>query len=151
MHGLGESGDVERMPMSDWKLVVVNPAFTDQAWRDGAVSLSEACKRSAGECDPGQLKMRISRGELGLLMATDGNNKAWAAVEISQTPNLRLLHVYAIYAPGLTFACVFDLLKDYARGNGCSAIQGACDEAIARLWVRRFRFKEAYRIMRYDL
>lgn len=140
------------MSSADWQLSIVHPNFTDQAWRDGAHNLSKACQRAIDECTPDQLKMRISRGELGLIAAmNEGKPKAWAAIEFIQSPNMRILHVYAIYAPGAAFGEVFEVLKDYAKSQGCSAIQGACDEAVSRLWGRRFGFEEAYRIMRYKL
>ncbi len=140
------------MSGTDWQLSVVHPHFTDQAWRDGASNLAKACERSAGECTADQLKMRISRGELALVAAVnEGKPKGWAALDFLQTPNMRILHVYAIYAPGAAFGEVFNVLKDYAKSQGCSAIQGACDEAVSRLWSRRFGFKETYRIMRYAL
>lgn len=138
--------------MSDWKLSIINPSHIDVAWRDGASSLSKACDKSAGECDAGQLKMRLLRGELILVAAVhDGRPKGWAAVEVQLFPNFRALHVYAIYAPGAAFADTFSLLKDYALSVGAGCIQGACDDAISRLWERKFGFKQAYKIMRYDL
>lgn len=139
------------MQMPNWQLDIVNASHIDRAWRDGASQLSLACEKSAGECDAGQLKMRLIRGELTLVRATDGEKTGWAAVEVIVYPNFRALHVYAIYAPGATGVDVFNLLKDYAKGLGASCVQGACDEAVSRLWEKKLGFTEAYKIMRYDL
>lgn len=139
------------MQMPDWQLSIVNPTHIDHAWRDGASQLSKACDKSAGECDPGQLKMRLIRGELTLLRATDGETTGWAATEMMVYPNFRALHVYAIYAPGAAGVEVFNLLKDYAKGLGASCVQGACNDAVGRLWEKKLGFTEAYKIMRYDL
>ena len=152
LHSSWDAWDLGRVPVSDWKLSIINQSHIDVAWRDGASSLSKACDKSAGECDAGQLKMRLLRGELILVAAVhDGRPKGWAAVEVQLFPNFRALHVYAIYAPGATGVDVFNLLKDYAKGLGASCVQGACDDAGSRLWEQKHGFKSVYRIMRYDL
>ena len=131
------------------QLSIVNPAFIDQAWRDGACKLGEACARSAGECTPDQLRMRLSRGDLTLLCVREGEAApvAWVAVQFDQHPNLRALFIYAIWAPGATSDEAFALLAQYGRDGGASVLRGACDEAIARLWARKFGFKSVYQIM----
>lgn len=128
-------------------LFVVGPEHLDRAWRDGADKLEEALKHAPGECTIDQLKYRIARGETILLMI-EGEKRAWIAVEFWQMPNMRVLHVYAIYAPGATMQAAFELLEQYAIAGGASAIQGACTEAVSKLWARKFGFQEMYRISR---
>lgn len=131
-------------------LYVIGQQHIDRAWKEGAHLLGAACVRSAGECSPGQLKYRLALGELTLLTIRDDEKPvAWMAVKFIQFPNMRALHVEAIYAPGATAA--FDLLADYARAGGASHLQGACGESVARLWKQKFGFEEAYRIMRKPL
>lgn len=133
------------------ELATVNPAFIDRAWKDGAHNLSEACKRANGEVTADQLKMRLARGELTLLCLMDEVPKAWVVVTFEQHPNIRCLFVYAIWAPGSCFSGTLELLMQYAKDGGASRLRGACDEAVSRLWERKFGFKEAYRIMELEL
>jgi len=133
------------------ELFVVSPQHVDRAWQEGAYKLGDALKLAQGECTPDQLKMRLSRGELTLLMVSTDEARAWLAVEFMQMPNIRVLHVYAIHAPGATLDAAFDLLAKYATDGGASAIQGACTEAVSKLWAKRFGFQEMYRISRRTL
>jgi hypothetical protein len=96
--------------------------------------------------------MLLSRGERQLLALQEGSEfKAWAAVQVQQLPNIRVLHVYAIYAPGSTGPEAFQLLADLARSEGCSSIRGACVEQVARLWERKLRARRLYNVMEIDL
>jgi hypothetical protein len=125
----------------------VPPERIDEAWSDGAHQLSIACEKADGDVTPAQLLEALKRGEKTLL----GHAGAWAVVEIQVYPNRRVLHVDAIHAPGVATAEVFDELKAFARHNGCNAIQGACQPAVARLWKRKFGFKPTYEIVRFHL
>lgn len=132
------------------KLYVIAKEHIDHAWAEGASNLSIACAKSDGECTGSQMKTRLSLGGLTLLCVREGfKPKAWIAVRFLQFSNLRALHVEAIYAPGATDA--FPLLEEYAKRGGASVIQGACDDAVARLWHGKFGFKKAYTIMRKAL
>lgn len=130
------------------QLVHVPISHIDQAWKDGAHQLSEACDWAAAELTPGQLKMLLSRGEKQLIgLQDEGLFKAWAAIEFQQLPNIRVLFVYAIYARGSTGERAFELLADLARSMGCSSIRGACSDEIARLWQMKFRAKKVYNVL----
>lgn len=134
------------------ELFQCTPAQIDQAWLDGAHNLSEACKLASREITIDQLKMLLARGERTLIGVRDGAIvKGWAAIQVQQLPNIRTLYVYSVYAPGATGPGVFDQLKQYAKANGCSVIRGACNEAVSRLWVRRFDAKPLYTIMEIEL
>ena len=134
------------------KLVHIPYQHVDQAWREGANKLSEACKWAIREVTPEQLKMLLSRGERQLLaLESEGQKVAWAAVQVQQLPNIRILYVYSIYAPGSTGPDAFKCLADLARSEGCSAIRGACSEQVARLWERRFAAKRLYTTCEIDL
>jgi hypothetical protein len=89
--------------------------------------------------------MMLARGERQLLgLDVDGQFVAWAAVQVQQLPNIRVLYVYSIYAPGSTGPEAFRLLADLARAEGCSSIRGACVEQIARLWERKLKARRLY-------
>jgi hypothetical protein len=133
------------------QLNIVSPAFVDRAWEDGACQLGEALERCAGECTPSQLKLLLASGQKTLLCVMGEKPEGWLAVEFQQLPNVRVLHVYAIYAPGATLQECFDQLCQFAKDGGASHIQGACDAVISRLWRSRFGFNEVYRIARLKL
>ena len=134
------------------QLYIIGPTHIDRAWAEGAHQLSHATQQAPDECTPSQLKMRLALGHLILLCVRDNEKpQAWLAVSFQQLANMRVLHIHAIYAPGATSAAAFDLLAQYATQNGASAIQGACPEAVARLWQHKFGFTETYRIMRKTL
>lgn len=134
------------------KLMHIPPAHVDRAWKDGAHQLSEACKWASREITPDQLKMLLARGERQLLgLDVDGKFVAWAAIQIQQLPNIRVLYVYSIYASGSTGPDAFRLLADLARAEGCSSIRGACVEQVARLWERKFQAKRLYHMMEIEV
>jgi hypothetical protein len=130
------------------KLFQVPVSHIGKAWSDGAYNLAEATDRAKREITPDQLKMLLLRGERTLLGIADDSDipQAWAAVTIQTLPNLRTLYVWAIYAPGYTGPAAFDLLKRYATDNGCETIRGACDPAVAKLWIRKFDAKVIYSV-----
>lgn len=126
--------------------------FVDKAWRDGAHKLTAAAEKSGGEITGDQLRLILTRGERILLGVGDETGvSGWAAVSIQQLPNLRALYVYSIFAPGSTGPEAFSLLNKYALDNGCSCIRGACDEAVGRLWTRRFDAKPVYTIYEIEV
>lgn len=135
------------------RLLIIPPAHVDRAWRDGANQLAEACKWADREVTPDQLKMMLARGERILLGLEDDAGKfcAYAAVQVQQLPNIRVLYVYSIFAPGATAPECFDHLAQFARHEGCTSIRGACSDAVERLWARRFKARTLYHICEIDL
>lgn len=124
--------------------------MVDKAWRDGASILGEAALKSGGEITPDQLRLILVRGERTLIGVQDGERiSGWAAVEVQQLPNLRVLYVYAI--AGTTGAESFDLLKQYALANGCSVVRGSCNDAVCRLWERKFKAHKVYTTMEFEV
>lgn len=137
--------------MSERQLTLqyVPTAHVEQAWQQGASVLGDTLPST--ECTPDQLKYRLTHGELTLLVASqNGVPMGYAAVEPQQYANMRVLHIEATYAPRIASA-VFNALADYARANGCTAIQGACSPAVSRLWSQKFGFVPQYIISRKQL
>lgn len=130
------------------KIVHIPAAHVDRAWRDGAHNLAKACEWALREVTADQLKMMLARGERQLLgLDVEGQFVAWAAVQVQQLPNIRVFYIYSIYAPGSTGPEAFRLLADLARAEGCSSIRGACSEAVARIWERKFKAERLYSIL----
>lgn len=128
------------------KIFQVPPSHVGIAWRDGAQYLAEATKHAEREITADQLKMLLLRGERALLgIADDGDiPKAWAAVQVQTLPNIRILFVYALYSPGHVTPECFELLKGYARQNGCETIRGCSIDSIGRIWERKCNAKRLY-------
>lgn len=129
------------------QLQYVPASHIDKAWEDGAHMLAKSCEKSGGSITPDQLKMALSLGHYDLLALVDASPIAWCVVQVSQQPNKRILYIHQIYAPRATYAEAWEQLKAYARHNGCSVIHGACNDAIQRLWERRFQAKKLYSIV----
>lgn len=126
------------------ELFQCQPAEIDRAWRDGANTLAEATKWAAREITPDQLKMLLARGERVLIGARDETGvKGWAAVQVQQLPNIRILYIYAMAGKGICSAEGFALLKDYATAHGCSSIRGAMRASMVRL-AQKFGAKPLY-------
>ena len=70
---------------------------------------------------------------------------------MQQLPNIRVLYVYSIYAPGSTGPEAFERLADLARAEGCTSIRGACVEQVARLWERKFKAVRLYEVMEIEV
>ena len=127
-------------------------ADIDRAWADGAHQLAEACKWASREVTPDQLKFLLARGERTLLgLRVNGRPVAWAAVQVQQLPNLRILYIYSIFAPGSTGTDAFAKLAEYAKAHGCTTIRGACSEPVGRLWERKFSAKPLYAIYEIEV
>ena len=127
------------------------PADIDRAWRDGAHVLSEATKWAAREITADQLKMLLSRGERTLIGARDDSGvKGWAAVQVQQLPNIRVLFVYCMAGRGICSPQGFGLLTQYAVAHGCTSIRGAQRAAMIRL-SQKFGAKVLYSVIEIEV
>lgn len=131
-------------------LKTVAPEFTERVWRDGAHVLGDVMPHD--ECTPDQLKYRITHGELTLLVVLDEAQEihGYLAVAVHQSPNSRVLHIEAIHAPGCP-SVAFEQLADYARSLGCTALDGYCSPAVAKLWAKTLGFKTVYTLSRKEI
>lgn len=124
----------------------------DTAWRDGAHLLAKACETSGGEVTGDQLRMILARGEAQLMAVCDGEAKVgWIVTRFDQLPNVRVLHVCDLYAPGAMFSECWEQLKDYARSCGCSEIRCSAKPAQARLYRMKFKFEPVYETLKVSL
>lgn len=132
-------------------LLTVNTTHIDQAWRDGAYALSQACDVSGGEITGDQLKMLLSRGERTLVAMRDGDETVgWGVVRVDQLPNLRVLFITDLVAPGAHFESFFDSIKQLATAWGCSRVRCAAGPVQARLYRMKCGFKPVYQILEVE-
>lgn len=133
------------------KLEIVQPAFVDQAWRDGASCLAEACELT-DEITGSQLKLILSRGERHLVRMVDGEKVVgWGCFRIDQLPNVRVLHITDLVAHNVGFERFFDEIKQVARNAGCSQVRCSAHPAQARLYRMKCGFTEVYATLKVDL
>lgn len=133
-------------------LQLVSPSHIDRAWRDGAHNLSEACDVSGGEITGDQLKLILSRGERNLFAGIeDGKPVGWVVIGVIQLPNVRTLHLYAMWAPGHLYDEFFNDLKSIAIQEGCSEIRCCADQTRARLYRMRFGFEPVHQTLKVSI
>lgn len=134
------------------KLIIVPASHIDRAWKEGACRLGEACATSGGEITGDQLKMMLSRGER-MLVRMDADEKivGWAVLSIEQLPNIRVLHVYEMWAPNGHFERFFEETKVIAEAQGCSALRCSAKPGQARLYRARCGFKPVYETLEVQL
>lgn len=134
------------------ELQTVSPAFIDRAWADGASCLADACATSGGEITGDQLKMILSRGERTLIrMVDEGATVGWGVIRVDQLPNMRVLFVTDLAAPGAHFERFFDAIKSIASQAGCSRLRCAAGPAQARLYAAKCNFSPVYSILEVPL
>ena len=134
------------------KLSIVEPRFTDRAWKDGANCLAEVCDL-VDEITGSQLKLILSRGERTLVALRDGDETVgWGCWRVDQLPNIRVLHVTDLVAHGAHFEQFFDELKNVADILGCSEIRYCPgSESRARLFAAKLNAELVYATYRVKL
>lgn len=132
-------------------LVPIAASHIDSAWADGASELARACDTSGGEIEGPQLKMLLSRGERTLIrMDSEGQTVGWGVVRVDQLPNLRVLFVTDLVAPGGHFETFLADIKAMARQLGCSRVRCAAKPAQARLYRMKAGFQPVYEILEME-
>lgn len=122
--------------------------YVNQTWPHVEKFISDAIDNQVGEKDYtlDQVRLMVTSGQWLLLVAVkDSAIKGAAVINFFNRPNHRV--AFVMYIGGRlvcnheTFSQLCDLLKAF----GATKIEGAVNDAIARLW-RRFGFSDKYRI-----
>lgn len=133
-------------------LTLIPSTHIDRAWRDGAHLLSEACEQSGGEITGDQLKLMLSRGERMLFAGVkDERPVGWCAGGIEQLPNVRVFHIYSVWARGNLHMEFVNELAAFAKTNGCSELRCAAKPAQARLYRMKYAFEPVYEVLRKEI
>lgn len=135
-----------------YQLQIIPAAFVGRAWKEGAGNLSKACDTSGGEITGDQLKLLLMRGERQLIrIDQDGQPVGWASTRIDTLPNVRALHICALYAPGGHWVPCFELLSDMAKASGCDEMRCSAGAAQQRLYQRDLPWEALYTTLRVTL
>jgi hypothetical protein len=133
-------------------LLQVNPNYVCQLWPKVSGMLEKALLTGGGEYNIDQLKVYLTEGKKTLLVAdNEGEIIGAAAITLIQYPNDFICFVSAIGGKMIANRNLFSQLEDWARSQGCTKIQGAAFESVARLWRQRFGVIERYRIVEKPL
>lgn len=130
------------------KIQHVPTHFVNQTW-----SLVEGFISSAIESQPGEkdytleeVRVYLTLGTWVLLVAVDKDAVVGAAVvNLFNRPSNRVAFVTHIGGRLVANRDTFDQLCTLLKSFGATRIEGAVDEAVARLW-RKFGFEEKYTV-----
>jgi len=126
----------------------VSIEYINQTWPFVEKFISDAIDNQVGEKDYtlDQVRLMVTSGQWLLLVAVkDKSVKGAAVVNFFNRPSHRVAFVMYI---GGRLVCnheTFSQLCEILKAFGATKIEGAVNDAIARLW-RRFGFTDKYRI-----
>jgi len=123
--------------------------FVNQVWPQVEAYINSAIEQQDGEKDYtlDQVKTLVVTGQWLLIVVTNDNNEVKGAITISfmNRPNHRVAFITYIGGRSISNPGTFQQLCAILKNYGATSIEGAVNEAVARLW-RRFGFVEKYRI-----
>jgi hypothetical protein len=136
------------------KVQHVNIEYTHQVWPQIEPFLQKAVDKREGTGDYSmeQMKTMVAMGHWMLVVSIDeaGVITGAATVNYMNRPSSRVAFITCIGGAGIANQEAFEQLKAVLKSFGATAIEGAVNDAVARLW-RRFGFNEKYRIVEAKL
>jgi hypothetical protein len=127
--------------------------FVNQTWVHVEKFISDAVNNQVGENDFNldEVRVYVTSGQWMLLVAVDeGSIKGAAVVNFFNRPRHRVAFVMYIGGRLVCNRETFKQLCDLLKAFGATKIEGAVNDAIARLW-RRFGFTDKYRITEVNI
>ena len=133
------------------KLYVVPTHQVQRFWHLAEPLLQKAIEKGNGEFTTGQLKLLVTQGQQQLLLVMKEEICYVAlTVQFINYPNDRI--AYITYIGGKNTKAGFEQFKQWAKEQGCTAIQGSTKyESIARLWNRLYGYQKKYQLMELKL
>ena len=127
----------------------VSVAYFHQTWPMVEEFLANALKWGDDDYTIEQAKVNIANGVWMLVVAADSENKIHGAsiVNIYNMPNDRIAFVVAIGGKLISTEDTYSQFCKLLKNHGATKIQGAARESVARLWAKKYNFKERYRIV----
>ena len=133
------------------KLYVVPTNQVQRFWYLAEPLLQKALDKGNNEYTADQLKLLVTQGQQQLLLVMK-EDKCYVAVTVQfiNYPNDRV--AYITYIGGKNTRAGFEQFKQWAKEQGCTAIQGSTKyESIARLWNRLYGYQKKYQLMELKL
>ena len=124
-------------------------AHFHQTWPLVEKFLADALKWGDDDCTLDQAKVNLANGTWMLVVAVDDKNDIHGAtiVNIYNVPNDRVAFVVGVGGKLISSQEVYDQFCALLKAHGATKIQGAARESVARLWAKKYNFKERYRIV----
>ena len=124
--------------------------FVNQVWPKVSGFIDSAIEQQAGEKDYTleQVQTLVATGQWMLLVAVsdDGEIKGAATVSFTNRPKHRVAFITYIGGRLITNPGTFQQLGAVLKQFGATAIEGAVNDSVGRLW-QRYGFTEKYRIV----
>jgi hypothetical protein len=124
--------------------------FVNQVWPQVEGYIQAAIEQQTGERDYtlDQVRTLVATGQWLLVVASGENKeiKGAATINFSNRPNHRAAFITYIGGRLITNPGTFEQLCAITKSFGATCIEGAVNEAVARLW-RRYGFKDKYSIV----
>ena len=122
--------------------------YVNQIWPSVEGYISAAMEYSSGDYTVDEVKVMVSLGSWGLIVATDDTNALHGALVISyfNRPSDRVGFVVAIGGKLVSNRSTWAQFEDILRSNGATYLEGAGRESIVKLWSR-YGMKQKYAIV----
>lgn len=123
--------------------------YFHQTWPLVEKFLADAIKWGDDDYTIEQAKVNLSNGTWLLLVAADEQKNIHGAsiINIFNMPNDRIAFVIAIGGRLISTKEAFEQFCQLLKAHGATKIQGAARESVARLWAKKYNFRERYRIV----
>jgi hypothetical protein len=133
------------------KLYIVPTIQVQRFWHLAEPLLQKALDKGNGEFTADQLKLLVTQGQQQLLLVMkDEICYVALTVQFINFPNDRV--AYITYIGGKNTKAGMEQFKQWAREQGCTAIQGSTKfESITKLWNRLYGFNKKYVLMELQL
>ena len=133
------------------KLYIVPTQQVQRFWHLAEPLLQKALEKGNNEFTADQLKLLVTQGQQQLLLVMkDEICYVALTVQFINYPNDRI--AYITYIGGKNTKAGFEQFKQWAKEQGCTAIQGSTKyESIARLWNRLYGYQKKYQLMELKL
>ena len=132
---------------------IVPLQYANQTWPSVAEFIKAAIEQQTGDKDYTleQVQVYVSSGQWALLVATEDEKIIGAAtVNLFNRPNHRVAFITYIGGRLIVGKESFEQMCQVLKSLGATSIEGAVNDAIARLW-QRFGFVEKYKIVEVAL
>ena len=112
--------------------------YVNRLWPSVEHYIEDAMEYSSGDYTAKEIRVMVSQGSWGLIVATDDNNDLHGALVISyfNRPSERVGYVVAIGGKLVSNKATWAQFEDILRSNGATYLEGAGRESIVRLWSR---------------
>ena len=128
--------------------------YVHQVWPQIEGLLRKAVEKegASGDYSIEQIKSMVVMGHWMLVVSVedDGSFSGAATVNYINRPNHRVAFITCIGGGGIANKPAFAQFVSVLKAFGATAVEGAVNDAVARLW-RRFGFSEKYRIVEVKL